>query len=228
MSVPELPEHVVRAVLAAEDDSFYWHPGVSPTGILRALWVNLRRGEVAQGGSTLTQQLVKNVFLTSERSLFRKVREAVIAVAVEAHHSKRTILQGYLNGIYLGGGGGIQYYGLGTAARAYFGKDATELTLEEAATIAGMIKSPAAYSPLANPDRARERRDEVLRRMAELEWIDAARLERALATPLETSPMKLGGRPAPTSPTPWPSRPASASACAGWATAASTSSPPSP
>lgn len=197
VSVPELPEHVVRAVLAAEDDSFYWHPGVSPTGILRALWVNLRRGEVAQGGSTLTQQLVKNVFLTSERSLFRKVREAVIAVAVEVHHSKRTILQGYLNGIYLGGGGGIQYYGLGTAARAYFGKDATELTLEEAAAIAGMIKSPAAYSPVANPDRARERRDEVLRRMAELEWIDAAHLERSLATPFETSPMKLGGRPAP-------------------------------
>ncbi len=195
--VADLPEEVVRTVLAAEDDAFYWHPGVSPTGILRALWVNLRRGEVAQGGSTLTQQLVKNVFLTSERSLFRKVREAVIAVAVEVHHSKRSILQGYLNGIYLGGGHGLQYYGLGTAARAYFGKDASELTLEEAAVIAGMIKSPAFYSPLAHPGRARERRDEVLRRMAELDWIDADRLERALATPLETSPLRLGGRPAP-------------------------------
>jgi penicillin-binding protein 1B len=195
--VRDLPEHVVRAVLAAEDDSFYWHPGVSPTGIARALWVNLRRGEVAQGGSTLTQQLVKNVFLTSERSLFRKVREAFIAVAVEVHHTKRTILQGYLNGIYLGGAGGIQYYGFGTAARAYFGKDATELTLEEAALLAGMIKSPAFYSPLAHPDRARERRDEVLRRMAELEWIDAGRLQQALATPVETAPLRLGGRPAP-------------------------------
>jgi penicillin-binding protein 1B len=195
--VRELPEHVVRAVLAAEDAAFYWHPGVSPTGIARALWVNLRRGEVAQGGSTLTQQLVKNVFLTSERSVFRKIREAVIAVAVEVQHSKRSILQGYLNGIYLGGAGGIQYYGIGTAARAFFGKDATELTLEEAALLAGMIKSPAFYSPLAHPDSARERRDEVLRRMAELEWIDTARLERALATPVETSAMKLGGRPAP-------------------------------
>ena len=195
--VPDLPEHVVQAVLAAEDASFYWHPGVSPTGIARALLVNLRRGEVAQGGSTLTQQLVKNVFLTSERSLFRKIREAVIAVAVEALHSKRSILQGYLNGIYLGGAGGIQYYGLGTAARAFFGKDAAELTLEEAALIAGLIRSPAYYSPLAHPDRAQQRRDEVLRRMAELKWIDAARLQRALATPVETSPMRLGLRPAP-------------------------------
>lgn len=195
--VQDLPEHVVQAVLAAEDDNFYWHPGVSPTGIARALFVNLRRGEVAQGGSTLTQQLVKNVFLTSERSLFRKIREAVIAVAVEVQHGKREILQGYLNGIYLGGSRGIQYYGVGTAARAYFGKDAAELTLEEAAVVAGMIKSPAAYSPVANPERARERRDEVLRRMAELEWIDAARLERALSVPVETSPLRLGGRTAP-------------------------------
>jgi penicillin-binding protein 1B len=195
--VKDLPEHVVRAVLAAEDDSFYWHPGVSPTGILRALFVNLRRGEVKQGGSTLTQQLVKNVFLTSERSVFRKVREAFIAVAVEVQHSKKSILQGYLNGIYLGGSGGIQYYGLGTVARAYFGKDASELTLPEAATIAGMIKSPGYYSPVAHPDHARQRRDDVLRRMAELGWIDAATLQSALATPVETAPMRLGDRPAP-------------------------------
>jgi penicillin-binding protein 1B len=194
VEVKELPEHVVQAVLAAEDSSFYWHPGVSPTGIARAALINLRRGEVSQGGSTLTQQLVKNVFLTHERSFFRKIREAVIALAVEAQHSKRSILQGYLNGIYLGGGHSVQYYGLGTAARAYFGKDATELTLEEAALIAGLIKAPAAYSPLAAPEKSRERRDEVLRRMAELKWIDAARLERALATPVETSPLRLGVR----------------------------------
>jgi penicillin-binding protein 1B len=194
--VKDLPEHVVQSVLAAEDDSFYWHPGVSPTGIARALFVNLRRGQVSQGGSTLTQQLVKNVFLTQERSVFRKIREAVIALAVEAQHSKRSILQGYLNGIYLGGGNGVQYYGVGTAARAYFGKDATELTLPEAATLAGMIKSPAVYSPVANAERSRRRRDEVLRRMADLKWIDAAALERALATPMETSPLRLGGRQA--------------------------------
>jgi penicillin-binding protein 1B len=195
--VADLPQHVVRAVLAAEDDSFYWHPGVSPTGIVRALFVNLRRGEVKQGGSTLTQQLVKNVFLTSERSVFRKIREAFIAVAVEVQHSKKNILQGYLNGIYLGGAGGIQYYGLGTAARAYFGKDASELTLPEAATLAGMIKSPGFYSPVTHPDRARPRRDEVLHRMAELGWIDDATLRSALATPVETAPMRLGDRFAP-------------------------------
>jgi penicillin-binding protein 1B len=195
--IKDLPEHVVRAVLAAEDDSFYWHPGVSPTGIVRALFVNLRHGEVTQGGSTLTQQLVKNVFLTSERSFFRKIREAFIAVAVEVQHSKKSILQGYLNGIYLGGANGIQFYGFGTAARAYFGKDASELTLPEAAALAGMIKSPGFYSPVAHPDHARQRRDEVLRRMAELDWIDAGTLASALATPVETAPMRLGDRPAP-------------------------------
>ena len=197
VNAKELPEPVIRAVLAAEDDAFYWHPGVSPTGIVRALFANLRHGGVTQGGSTLTQQLVKNVFLSSERSVFRKIREAVIAVAVEVQHSKRSILQGYLNGIYLGGSGGIQYYGIGSAARAYFGKDATELTLPEAAAIAGMIKSPGFYSPLAHPDHSRQRRDEVLRRMAALGWIDPPALERALATPIETAPLRLGDRPAP-------------------------------
>ena len=197
VQVRELPEYVVQAVLAAEDDAFYWHPGVSPTGIARALMVDLRKRKAAQGGSTLTQQLVKNVFLTQDRRVGRKIREAVIALAVEAQHSKRSILQAYLNAIYLGGAGGLNYHGLGTAARAYFGKDATELTLPEAATIAGMIKSPAVYSPVASPERSRRRRDEVLRRMAELKWIDAGALERALATPMATSPQRLGGRPAP-------------------------------
>ncbi|HYX24040.1 MAG TPA: PBP1A family penicillin-binding protein [Thermoanaerobaculia bacterium] len=197
LQVRELPEYVVQAVLAAEDDAFYWHPGVSPTGIARALMVDLRKRKAAQGGSTLTQQLVKNVFLTQDRRVGRKIREAVIALAVEAQHSKRSILQAYLNTIYLGGAGGVNYHGLGTAARAYFGKDATELTLPEAATIAGMIKSPAVYSPVASPERSRRRRDEVLRRMAELKWIDAGALERALATPMATSPQRLGDRPAP-------------------------------
>src|SRR6185312_10331596 len=197
VTVKELPEHVVQAVLAAEDDSFYRHPGVSPTGIARALMVDLRKRRAAQGGSTLTQQLVKNVFLTQDRRITRKIREAVIAVAVEVQHSKRSILQGYLNTIYLGGASGVNYHGLGAAARAYFGKDATELTLPEAATLAGMIKSPAVYSPVASPERSRRRRDEVLQRMADLKWIDAGALERALATPMVTSPQRLGARTAP-------------------------------
>ncbi len=197
VEVKQLPEHVVQAVLAAEDAAFYWHPGVSPSGIARAALQNLRHGGVTQGGSTLTQQLVKNVFLTQKRTFFRKVQEAVIALAVEAQHSKREILQGYFNGIYLGGSGGIQYYGLGAAARAYFGKDPSELSLEESATLAGMIKSPAAYSPLRAPERSKRRRDEVLRRMAELGFLDAKRLQAALATPLETHPLRLGLRRAP-------------------------------
>jgi penicillin-binding protein 1B len=197
VQVKALPDYAGRAVLAAEDDSFYWHAGFSVSGMLRALIVDLRKGQVKQGGSTLTQQLVKNVFLTQDRKVFRKVREAFITLAVEAQHSKQSILQAYLNGIYLGGSSGVQYYGIGTAARAYFGKDATELTLPEAAVIAGMIKSPAFYSPVTHPDRARQRRDEVLRRMGELNWIDAATLQRALAAPVETAPMRLGDRPAP-------------------------------
>ena len=164
---------------------------------MRALFVNLRHGGVTQGGSTLTQQLVKNVFLSSERSFFRKVREAFIAVAVEVQHSKKSILQGYLNGIYLGGANGIQYYGFGAAARAYFGKDASELTLPEAAAIAGMIKSPGFYSPLAHPDHARAAAGRGAPAHGPLGWIDAAALARALATPVETAPMRLGDRPAP-------------------------------
>ena len=177
-------------------------------------------------GSTLTQQLVKNVFLTSERSVFRKIREAFIAVAVEVQHSKQSILQGYLNGIYLGGANGIQYYGLGTAARAYFGKDATELTLPEAAALAGMIKSPglllARRPPRSLPPAARRGAPPHGRAKA---GSTPAELERALADPgrdLADAPRR-------------PRRPAlrrrhgergprALRPPAGWATAATTSS----
>jgi len=195
--VAELPPHVVRAVLAAEDDGFYRHLGLSLSGTLRAAWVNLRSGEVEQGGSTLTQQLVKNAFLTPERSLVRKVREAALAVVVDLLHPKREILRAYLDRIYLGTGGGVNYHGLGTASRAYFSKDPRELTVGEAAALAGMIRSPATLSPVGRPEASRERRDEVLTRMGELGWLTEDELAAALAEPLGTAPFGVGRRRAP-------------------------------
>jgi penicillin-binding protein 1B len=188
VAVADLPEELIQAVLAAEDEGFFRHPGVSMKAILRAAWADLRGGEVNQGGSTLTQQLVKNLYLTPERSVGRKAREAVLAVMLELRYSKRQILQAYLNEIYLGSAGGANLHGVGAAARAYFGKDASDLDLAEAATLAGMIPAPAAYSPLSHPERARERRNLVLDRLAELGEVDAARAARTKELPLGTSP----------------------------------------
>ncbi len=190
----ELPDPVVKAVLAAEDDGFFTHPGVSPTGIVRALWANLRGGELQQGGSTITQQLVKNLYLSSRRTLTRKAKEAMIAVMVEMRHGKRAILEAYLNEIYLGRSGPANLIGLGAAARAYFGKDATELGLEEAATLAGMIQAPGDYSPIEHPERALARRNWVLKRMAGLGWISPPRLRQAVAQPLRVDPQKVEAR----------------------------------
>ncbi|HVS65055.1 MAG TPA: transglycosylase domain-containing protein [Thermoanaerobaculia bacterium] len=186
----ELPEHVWRAVLAAEDATFFRHPGLSLTGILRALLIDLEGRELSHGGSTITQQLVKNIYLTHERTVARKVREAFLSVVVELRYSKQTLLQAYLNEIFLGRSGSVNVMGIGSAARVYFGVPATELSLSEAATLAGIIRSPANLSPRLHPERAIERRDTVLRRMRELEWIDQAQLESALAEALVT-----GGRP---------------------------------
>ncbi len=190
-----LPDLVVKAVLAAEDDGFFTHPGVSPTGIVRALWANLRGGGLQQGGSTITQQLVKNLYLSSRRTLTRKAKEAVIAVMLEVRHGKRAILEAYLNEIYLGRSGPANLIGLGAAARAYFGKDAAELDLGEAATLAGMIQAPGDASPVEHPERALERRNWVLKRMADLGWISPPRLRREVSRPLRADPRKVEVRP---------------------------------
>jgi penicillin-binding protein 1B len=188
VSLDTLPEVVVRAVLAAEDDSFFLHPGVSPTGIARALWVNLKGSGMRQGGSTITQQVVKNVYLSSERTLTRKAKEAVIAVMLEVRYGKQSILEAYLNEIYWGRSGPANLIGLGAASQAYFGKDASELTLPEAATLAGMIQAPADYSPTEHPEKAKERRDWVLGRMSELGWAEPEQVARAVAEPVRTDP----------------------------------------
>lgn len=195
VTLEELPEYVPQAVLAAEDDNFRAHPGVSPTGIARALWVNLRGGELQQGGSTITQQLVKNLYLTSKRSLVRKAKEAWIAVMIEARYGKDTILQAYLNEIYWGKSGPANVLGLGAASWAYFGKHPSQLTLAEAATLAGMIQAPGTYLPTEHPEKARERRDWVLGRLAELGWVPEDQVARAKAEPVRVNPRSVVTRP---------------------------------
>lgn len=195
--VDELPEALVGAILAAEDSGFFRHMGLSPSGIARAAWVNVSGGEVRQGGSTLTQQLVKNLYLTHERTLSRKVREAFLALFLEVRYSKREILQAYLNEIYLGSSNGVNLIGVGAASRAFFGKDPQQLDLGEAALLAGMIRAPANYSPIAHPDAAKARRDQVLARMVETGAIAAETAERAASQPVRTAPSPVVRRRAP-------------------------------
>jgi penicillin-binding protein 1B len=195
--VDDLPEELVAAVLAAEDRSFFRHAGLSFSGIARAAWVNLTGGEVSQGGSTITQQLVKNLYLTHERTVSRKLREAILAVFLELRYSKRAILQAYLNEIYLGSSNGVNLIGVGAASRAYFGKDPYQLDLAEAALLAGAIRSPANYSPVSRPEEARGRRDWVLERMVELRAVEPERAERAKAQPVRANPEPVVRRRAP-------------------------------
>jgi penicillin-binding protein 1B len=180
----DLPPHVVDAVLAVEDQRFFEHEGVDVLRIAGALWANLRSGQVVQGGSTLTQQLVKNFFLTSERSLRRKLQEAWMSVIVEARYEKTAILEAYLNEIYLGQRGSTEVHGVGEAAHLYFGKQARELTVAEAALLAATINSPNARSPWRHPEQALARRNLVLDLMAEQRRLDASALEVAKAEPL--------------------------------------------
>ncbi|MDP9122333.1 MAG: transglycosylase domain-containing protein, partial [Acidobacteriota bacterium] len=196
--VDEVAEDLIESVVAAEDDSFFSHQGISWTGMARALWVDLRGGHIRQGGSTLTQQLVKNYYLTQERSVVRKGQEILLAVLLEMRYSKREILEAYLNEIYLGSSGGVNLMGVGAAARAYFGKDASQLDLAESATLAGMIPAPAAFSPVSShAERAKERRDAVLQRLLKLGRLDPNRIRQALESPLASSPEPLVRRRAP-------------------------------
>ncbi len=176
-----IPRHLRQAVIATEDRRFYEHEGVDPVGIARALVVDVVRGEKAQGGSTITQQYVKQAFVTSEKTLRRKVQEAILAQKVERKYSKDQILQGYLNTIYFGHGA----YGVEAASRVYFGKHVGDLELHESALLAGVIKSPGRYSPYLDPDAAVGRRDLVLRLMREQGYIDEAAYEAARAKPVK-------------------------------------------
>ena len=197
VSVDELPEELVYAVLAAEDAGFLEHAGISISGVLRAAWANLRAGGVHQGGSTLTQQLIKNRYLTHERTWSRKIQEAILAVVIDARYAKRDILEAYLNEIYWGRSGSVDLMGVGAAAWVYFAKHPSQLDLAECALLAGIIRSPGSYSPRAHPDRALVKRDQVLDRLATLGWVDAAVIARAKEQPLGTVDRTVVARRAP-------------------------------
>ncbi len=186
-----IPKTLQDAVLAAEDARFYSHQGIDSLGILRALGTNLRRMRFVQGGSTITQQLAKNFFLTPKRSVWRKLREVELAVLLEIRYSKREILEAYMNKIYLGQEGPRGIYGVEEAARFYFSKGVGDLSLEESALLAGIISSPNRFSPLRRVEVARERRDWVLGRMRKLGMIDEARFRTALRSPVRTNPRRV-------------------------------------
>ncbi|MGH7420079.1 MAG: PBP1A family penicillin-binding protein [Candidatus Rokuibacteriota bacterium] len=193
----DVPAVLRSAVLAIEDARFYEHGGVDPRGILRALWTNIRKGRVAEGGSTITQQLIKSRLLNPERTLARKINEAMLSTVLEWRYTKEEILEAYLNEIYLGQSGGSAVRGVGAAARAYFGKEVHQLTLPEAALLAGMIRAPNNYSPASNPSRARARRDVVLTRMRDLDKISEADYRRARRQPVRARTTPAGGLVAP-------------------------------
>lgn len=162
VDIDELPPYLVQAVIATEDRRFFEHLGLDPIGLARAAYVNLRAGAVREGGSTITQQLAKNLFLSPERSLRRKVQEGLIALWLEARFTKEQIFSIYLNRVYFGAGA----YGIEAASRRYFGRSAREVSLAEAAMLAGLLKAPSRYSPLRDREAARDRSESVLFKMA--------------------------------------------------------------
>ncbi len=169
----EIPPLLVEALKAIEDQRFDEHHGIDPRSILRALLINLRSGEIRQGGSTLTQQLVKSYFLSNEQTLVRKLREAVMAVVLELAYDKPELMTAYINEVYLGQDGSRAVHGFGLASRFYFGKSLTELELHEIALLVAELRGPSYYDPRRYPDRARERRDLVLQLMADRGVISA-------------------------------------------------------
>jgi penicillin-binding protein 1B len=197
IKLAEASKVLIDAVIAIEDHRFFEHGALDLRSLARAVWVNARAGKVTEGGSTITQQLIKNRLLTPDRTMVRKLREAWLATLVEWRYSKSQILEAYLNEIYLGQRGSLAIRGVGAASRAYFAKEAHQLTPGEAALLAGMVRAPNTYSPVLNPERARQRRDVVLGRMHELNTLDAAAYERARKEPVRALARPRPGQPAP-------------------------------
>jgi penicillin-binding protein 1A len=182
--IHEFPEHLKQAILAAEDDNFYRHKGIDYVGITRAAFANLSAGSARQGASTITQQVARNFFLSSERTLTRKIYEMLLAFKIEANMSKDQILEVYMNQIFLG----QRAYGFTQAAQAYYGKAVKDISIAEAAMLAGLPKSPSGINPVSNPKRAAIRQQYVLRRMKELDFITAEQFAVALKEPLKLRP----------------------------------------
>ena len=187
----EVPDVLVDTVLKVEDDGFWHHKGIDVQSIGRALLTNVEAGNVEQGGSTITQQLVKNALLDPEQSLSRKVKEAVLAIRLEETMSKREILERYLNTVYLGNG----TYGVQAAAELYFGIDAAKLDRAQAAFLAGLIRNPVGYDPFVHPDEARTRRDLVADILLEKGSVERAEAEAIKQAPVPTTPFQLAPKP---------------------------------
>ena len=184
VALKELPPYLPKAFVAIEDRRFYEHLGIDPVGIGRAVMRNVTRGGVTQGGSTLTQQLAKNLFLTQERTASRKIQEAILALWLERRYSKNQILELYLNRVYFGAGA----YGVEAAAQRYFGKTAREVTLPEAAVLAGLVQAPSRLAPNRNPEAAQARAQLVLTAMSEQGYIRPTQMMAALTAPAKTNP----------------------------------------
>ena len=183
VSVNEVPLDLVRAFLAAEDDNFRDHVGIDPLGLARAAWQLISSGQIQSGGSTITMQVAKNYFLSHERTFARKFREILLALEIEKTLSKDEILELYFNVIFLG----HRAYGVNAASQIYYGKNLDELNLAQSAMIAGLPKAPSKYNPIANPDRAKERRDWILGRMLKLGFIEKYDFEQAISQPVTAS-----------------------------------------
>ena len=184
----QIPPRLVETVLAVEDRRFYSHIGIDPFAIGRAVWRNLTKGGVVQGGSTITQQLAKNLFYSPQRTFVRKVKEALAAVVLETKYRKQDILESYLNEIYLGQAGFVSIYGVGEAAHRYFGKPLDELTAGEIAMIAGLIKGPNTYAPTKHLELAQQRRDVVLRLLRDQGHLSEEEWKIAVNQPVRVAP----------------------------------------
>jgi len=186
----KMPEHMIKAVVAVEDSRFWLHRGVDYIAILRAAFKDILAGGIKEGGSTITQQLAKVIFLSPERKVTRKIKEAILAYRLEKNLTKEEILEIYLNRIYLGHGA----YGIEMAARTYFGKSVQNISLSEAALLAGIIKAPNTFSPYNDMDRAKERQSVVLRKMQEENYISQEQADKARKQPLYLSSLRYGHR----------------------------------
>src|ERR1700733_5056483 len=188
----EVPALLPQALTTVEDRKFYTHHGVDPVGIARAMWVNVRAGQMEQGGSTLTQQLVKSYFLDSRRTLGRKVREAIMAMSLDANFSKADLMNAYINEIFLGQDGDRAVHGFGLASQFYFGKPLSELDLSEVALLVAVVRGPSYYDPRRHPDRALQRRNLVLKIMSEQRVVAAADAVAAARLPLGVASRPAG------------------------------------
>lgn len=184
----QTPEKMKQAIVAIEDDRFYEHSGIDPVGMARAVFSNFTEGKLVEGGSTITQQYIKNAYVSSEPSMQRKLKEALYAFELEQRWTKDRILTDYLNTIYFGNGA----YGLQVAAFTFFNKPASSLTAAECALLAAVPKSPLQYSPFTNPDGARERRNLILAKMLKHGWIERDEFDQAIETPLPEKPSRFG------------------------------------